>query len=389
MIDLRSYPELTVSELQEALDFAVDQVRRNLPEFTYSCQSDASKDLFYFQDENVEWTAGFWPGEIWLAFERTGDPIFMHAGLILVQSFLERIEEKIEVEHHDMGFLYTPSCVSAYMLTGDEDARKAALLAADQLMSRWQEKGQFLQAWGPFNSPEHHRLIIDCLINLGLLYWAGEETGDPSYADIAHRHIETTLNNIIREDGSAYHTFFFDPATGEPLRGVTHQGYKDDSSWARGQAWAVYGTAISYRYTGLERYKEMFKKTLKYFLEKLPQDLVPYWDLIFTDGSDEPRDSSAAAIVICGLLEMADLADEEERRAYRVLASKLMKALIEHCAVRDPDESNGLLKHGTYAKMSPYNPLKRNNGVDECVSFGDYYYFEALTRLNGQWDPYW
>ncbi len=389
MVDLKAYPELTVSELQAALDFATDQVRANLPDFTYACQSDASKDLFYFQDDNVEWTTGFWPGEIWLSYERTGDPTFMYAGLILVQSFLDRIEEKIEVEHHDMGFLYSPSCVSAYMLTGDEYARSAALQAADQLMGRWQEKGQFIQAWGPNNSPEHHRLIIDCLLNLGLLYWASEESGDGRYADIAHRHIETTIKYAIREDGSAYHTFYFDPETGEPVKGVTHQGYKDDSSWARGQAWAVYGTAISYRYTGIEQYKEVFRKTLDYYLEKLPKNLVPYWDLIFSDGSDEPWDSSASAIVICGLLEMADLVDEDERKEYRTLASKLMKALIDHCAVKDPEESNGLLKHGTYAKQSPYNPIKKNNGVDECVSFGDYFYFEALTRLNGNWDPYW
>lgn len=389
MIDFNKYPELGVSELQEAMNFAVMQVRNNLPDFTYELQADTSEGQFYPNVENVEWTNGFWPGEVWLAYERTGDPIFMYAGLIIVQSFLERIENKVEVDHHDMGFLYTPSCVAAYQLTGDEDARTAALLAADQLITRWKDKGQFLQAWGPNNSPDHHRLIIDCLLNLGLLYWAAEETGDEYYSEIAHQHIDTTLRYAIREDGSAYHTFFFDPQTGEPVKGVTHQGYKDDSSWARGQAWAVYGIAISYRYTANEEYKETFKKVLNYYLDKLPANLVPYWDLDFSEGSGEPWDSSASAIVICGLLEMADVSEEEESREYWKIASKLAKALIDTCAVKDAETSNGLLLHGVYAKHSPYNGIKADNGVDECVSWGDYFYLEALTRLSGNWSPYW
>lgn len=388
-IDLSKYAELGVSELQDAFDFAVDQVRRNLPDFTYKCQSSNSENNIYWQEDNLEWTTGFWPGEIWLSYERTGDPIFALAGGIMVQSFLDRIVDKIEVEHHDMGFLYSLACVSAYKLTGDEDARTAAILAADQLASRWNEKGKFLQAWGPFGSPDHNRLIVDCLLNLGLLYWASEETGDPYYAELAHQHIETTLKVIVRDNGSAYHTYYFDVETGAPDRGVTFQGYKDDSSWARGQAWAVYGTAISYRYTGEEKYKEYFEKTLAYYMNHLPSDLVPYWDLDFGEGSGEPLDSSSSSIVACGLLEMADLCEGEERKEYRKLASILMKALIDKCAVKDPEESNGLVLNGTYAKHSPYNGIPEDRGVDECVSWGDYYYMEALTRLSTGWDPYW
>ncbi len=387
-MNLSEYPELTVAELLEAFDFAVEQVRRNLPEYTYALQSDNSEDGFYFPVENLEWTTGFWPGEIWLSYERTQDPVFKHAGLIIVQSFLERIKAKIEVDHHDMGFLYSPTCVSAYMLTGDEDARRAALLAADQLMSRWQEKGQFLQAWGPFNSPEHHRLIVDCLLNLGLLYWASEETGDTAYKERATQHIETTLAHIIREDGSAFHTFFFNPETGEAERGVTHQGYKDDSAWARGQAWAIYGTAISYRYTGKAEYKDAFDRVLTYFLDNLPEDLIPYWDLMFKDDPEQPRDSSALTIAICGMLEMADLLEAEERHNLRTEASILAKAMISESAIKDPATSNGLLANGTYCKSSPYNTIP-DRGVDECVSWGDYFYLEALTRLSGGWTPYW
>ncbi len=390
MIDYEKYPELTTTQVHEAFDFAIEQIRRNLPEFTYKCQSSNSVNNHYYAEENLEWTTGFWPGEIWLAYERTGDPVFSLAGQIFVQSFLHRIENKIEVDHHDMGFLYSLSCVSAYHLTGDEDARTAAILAADQLASRWNAKGKFIQAWGPYGSPDHNRLIIDCLLNLGLLFWASEETGKPHYKDLAVQHIDTTLKNAIRDNGSAYHTYYFDVETGAPLRGVTHQGYKDESSWARGQAWAIYGTAISYRYTGIEKYREYFEKTLAYFIQRLPENLVPYWDLDFVDGSGEPLDSSASSIVACGLLEMADRTESpEDKRRYRKLASALMAAVIQECAVKDHEISNGLVLNGTYAKHSEYNGIPKDRGVDECVSWGDYYYMEALTRLSTNWEPYW
>ena len=122
-------------------------------------------------------------------------------------------------------------------------------------------------------------------------------------AELAHRHVTTCLANSIRPDGSTYHTFFMDPVTGGPVRGATCQGYKDDSCWARGQAWGVYGTAISYRYTRRPEYLDAFRRVLAYYLERLPEDLVPYWDMTFTSGTEEPRDSSSASIVACGLLE--------------------------------------------------------------------------------------
>lgn len=128
--------------------------------------------------KNDQWTCGFWPGEIWLSYELTGDAAFRDAALVLVDSFMDRIVNKVEVDHHDMGFLYSPSCVAAYKLTGSETGKQAAILAADQLISRFQEKGQFLQAWGKLGAADNYRYIIDCLLNVPLLYWATETTGD-------------------------------------------------------------------------------------------------------------------------------------------------------------------------------------------------------------------
>ena len=380
-------PVLTDAQAAAALDSAVEQVRVNLPLYTDRCQNHSSVNNIYPACDNNQWTCGFWPGEVWLSYERTGDEAFKHTAMTLVKSFDHRIRNKIEVDHHDMGFLYSPSCVAAYKLTGDTTARDAAILAADQLISRFQPKGQFIQAWGEMGAPENYRYIIDCLLNLPLLYWASEVTGDSKYADIAHRHITTCLANSFRPDGSTYHTFFMNP-DGPPSHGATCQGYRDDSFWARGQAWGVYGSVLSYRYTKNPEYLDTFRRALDFYMTRLPADLVPYWDMIFTTGSEEPRDSSSAAIVACGLLEAVKWVDAGEGAAYEKLARQMMASLVQHYAVTDHKPGAGLVLHGTYSKKSPYNTCTPE-GVDECVSWGDYFYMEALTRLTTDWKLYW
>ncbi|XKM43180.1 glycoside hydrolase family 88 protein (plasmid) [Rhizobium ruizarguesonis] len=375
-------------EVKAALDLAVEQIRRNLPQFTHASQNHSSVGNFYPAVANDQWTAGFWPGELWLAFEHSGEAVFRDAAQIQVQSFLHRIVNRIETDHHDMGFLYSPSCIAAWKLVGDEDGRRAAILAADQLIERFQPVGQFIQAWGRKGVAEEYRYIIDCLLNLPLLYWASRETGDPKYREIALIHARTTLANSVRPDDSTYHTFYMDPVTGAPVRGATKQGYKDDSAWARGQAWAIAGMALSYRYERLEEYRQTFDRLLAFYLNRLPADMVPYWDLVFSDGDGEPRDSSSASITACGLLEMADLVEPEPAAHYRTLARRMMKSLADHYAVKDPTISNGLVLHATYSKKSPFNTC-RGEGVDECVSWGDYYFMEALTRISRSWSSYW
>lgn len=392
--DLDNYKEAAVPEIRTAMETAVDQVVRNLPEFTDRFPGPNSFDNFYRPGDNVEWTTGFWTGEIWLAYEnaRTEEEkeALWKAGEIQVDSFMKRIVDRIDVDHHDMGFLYSLSCVAAYKLTGMEKAKEAALLAADNLVSRFQPKGEFLQAWGEMGAPDNYRFIIDCLLNLPLLYWAYEETGVDKYRDIAEKHIHTALANVIREDDSTWHTFFMNPETGAPDHGATCQGYKDGSAWARGQAWGVYGTAIGYRYTKRPEYIGYFRRVTRYFLEHLPKDLCPYWDLTFGDGDEEePRDSSSAVIAICGMLEMSRHLEGDEAAYYTSIARKLMKAMIDRYAVKDGKKSNGLLLHGTYSKKTPYNTCTPE-GVDECVIWGDYFYMEAMERfLNPDWIIYW
>lgn len=381
-------PEINQEEIRQGIRFSVEQDRRNLQDFTYKFKKTASNDNFYEPVDNDDWTTGFWTGELWLDFEHSGDECFKKAALIQIDNFYQRILTKHNVDHHDMGFLYSLSCVAGYKLTGSETGKKAALLAADQLISRYHEKGGFIQAWGSMQDQNNYRLIIDCLLNLPLLYWASDITGDEIYKDIAKKHITTTINNVIREDNSSWHTFYFDPETGEPSHGATHQGYRDGSAWARGQAWGIYGLALSYRYTRNEEYKEIFQNITNFFLGRLPKDMIPYWDLEFTDGSEEPRDSSAAAIAACGMLEMSKYLSEDQSKYYSGIARKIMKSLFDHYAVKDFNTSNGLLLHGVYGKSSPYNDC-RSNGVDECNPWGDYFYLEALTRLSRDWELYW
>ena len=386
------------AELWEALEFCVKQVAAGLDSFTDHFPRAYSEHGFYPPTENVDWTTGFWTGEIWLSYEfvQKYPELYdeemarrlLDAGNVQMKSFLERIEKQIEVDHHDMGFLYSPSCVAGYKLTGSMTGRRAALLAADRLTKRFQPVGGFIQAWGAMGAPENYRLIIDCLNNLPLLYWAADETGNEEYRRIADTHIRTALSNLIREDYSTWHTFFFDPKTGAPDHGATCQGYRDGSAWARGQAWGIYGLATAYRYTGREEYAELFEKVTEYFLDHLPEDLVPFWDLEFGDGSDEPRDSSSASIAVCGLLEMSRHVTEEKKTIYRRIAGRILKSVADNYAVRDASVSNGLVLHSTYSKHSPYNTCN-HYGVDECNIWGDYFYMEALVRTLWDWKQYW
>lgn len=375
-------------EISDSIKNATNILKNNISDFTDNFWSSNSINNFYFPTDNVEWTTGFCTGQYWLAWELSGDHCFKDAAQIHVESFLKRIENKIDIDHHDMGFLYTPSCVASYKLTGNSDAKKAALLAADNLMARFQEKGEFFQAWGEIGNADNYRLIIDCLLNLPLLYWASEVTQNTIYEQKARQHTQTSLRHLIREDSSTYHTYFFDTDTGEPTNGATHQGYKDNSAWARGQAWGIYGVALSYKYTRDVRCIELFHKITKRFIDSLPSDGVPYWDLDFPLNSNEPKDSSAAAIGACGMLEMCKYMSKTECDKYTELAKQIAGSLSRYYAVISPETSNGLLLHGVYAKSSPYNTVT-DRGVDECNTWGDYFWLELLARLSQNWEAYW
>ena len=373
--------KMTKEILTAALGDALEKIDKLWNDVHGNFSSEMSKDNVYWEVDNTYgWHSGFWTGMLWLAYEATGDEKWRERALSHIPSYEKRIDEQIDTNHHDMGFVYIPSCVAAYKLTGDEQAKRAAIKAADNLKNRYIEEGKFIQAWG--NVGQLLKLIIDCMNNIPLLFWAAHETGDNDYYAKAYNHLVTTVNNIVREDASTFHTYFIHP-DGTPDRGATVQGVSDDSCWARGQAWIVSGLPISYKYTQNEEIPELFEKVANYYINHLPEDFVPYWDMTFGDGSGEDRDSSAGSIAVCGFLEMLPhIKDKALRDIYEGVVDRIMYSLYTNYSTKDTPESNGLLLHAVYSKPG-------TRGIDECNLWGCYYYMEALVRMTKGTKAYW
>lgn len=375
---------LLKDEVKSALDYVIQKIDENLDTYTYKFPSACTTNQKYRIKDNDDWTNGFWTGMLWLAYEYTGDEKYKRVADIHIESFEKRYEDNFVLDHHDLGFLYSLSAVAGHKVTKCQKAKNLALKAAEKLKNRYHETGEFIQAWGKYGDENEYRMIIDCFLNLPLLYWAHEETGDESFLEVANKHFNTAINNVIREDASTYHTYYFDKETGKPTKGVTHQGFKDDSCWARGQAWAVIGMPLNYRYNRVEECKEIYDAVTNYYLNRLPEDLVPYWDLIFTEKDNEPRDSSSTAIVACGMLEMAKYDEDLEKKEFNIRAAHAMlRSLVEEYTTKNTKDSNGVLLHGVYS-------WQHNKGIDECNLWGDYFYMEALMRIyNNNWNLYW
>ena len=383
--DVELPKEMLFGALHEALKKIDENTKTFINLFPRPCSTNYVYPGILNGGEWDDWTSGFWTGMLWLAYEITGEERYRKTASFQIKSYDERITNKVAVNHHDLGFLYTPPVVAGYKITGNERAKQAGLKAADHLLGRYKEKGEFIQAWGDLNDPTAYRLIIDCNLNVPLLFWAAEVTGDQKYREIAAKHINTAAKVVVREDSSTHHTFYFDPETGNPVKGVTAQGAGDDSAWARGQAWGVYGFPLAYSYLKDEKFIDLFKRVTNYFLNHLPSDNICYWDLVFDENSGEERDTSAAAIAVCGMLEMIKyLPDSDpDKKIYQNAVNAIMKSLITKYTTKNIEYSNGLLTEAVYSKPN-------GSGVDECCIWGDYFYMEALVRImRPEWKKYW
>jgi unsaturated chondroitin disaccharide hydrolase len=369
--------------LDGMIDRAIARIDRAMPDFAGRFPAPSSEKGVYPAIDNVEWTNGFWTGLLWLASELGGEARHASAAKAQIASFVDRVARRIAVDHHDLGFLYTLSCTAGWRLTGSEDALVAALEAAELLLGRYDPVAQVIQAWGDMRDPaQRGRMIIDCNLNLPLLWWATDETGEPRFRAAADAHVAQAARFLVRPDRSTFHTFYIDTETGLPRHGSTHQGYSDDSCWARGQAWGIYGFALAFRHTGDPAYLTLAAELAEYMLARLPTDGICCWDLIFT-GDDDLRDSSAAAIAACGLLEIADsLPPPGPQRGRFANAAAAMLTALDRAYLAPVDGSNGLLAHAVYH-------WPNGVGVDECCIWGDYFYLEGLARLRGAWRPYW
>lgn len=360
---------------EEELRYIESVLKENL-DFFVGKYPHVSVKNWYGAEENVLWTSSFFVGMCFLAYEHTGDRIFLKHEREHLDSFQDRLERRRGISH-DLGFLYTLSCVSDYKVTGNPRAGEIARCAARVLAERYNEKGRYIQAWGEMGIQYPDvKIIIDTMLNLPLLYWTGEQ----DKIEIAKNHALTAASTLVRPDYSTYHTYLMNPETGEAVCGRTHQGYADESTWARGQAWAVYGYALSYRYTENPLFLTVAQSAARVFKENLPSDLVPYWDFTFTDENPDIRDTSAASIYVCGLLELCRYVEEGEAGEYLKLAEEIMRSLRKKYTTRGMDHVNGILTEGMY---------HRHDGQEESTIWGDYFYMEALMRLTGDWRPYW
>lgn len=367
---------MEAKRIEEALEAAVGKVRRNAGRFGTSFPPDASTNLDYSPGlgENVGWTTGFWLGLLWLTYQVTGWDDLRDLARALGPTFDRRLRAGVGIDH-DLGMLFMPSRALEYRLTGDRAAREAALEAASALAARFREPGGYIQAWGAPDDPaEAGRTIIDSMMNIPLLFWAYRETGTDAFHEKAIRHARTVGRYLVRGDGSSYHTFFFDPASGQPVGGRTHQGHSDGSTWARGQAWGLYGFTLAHRLSGDPRFLDHARRLAEYFLAHLPDDGVCYWDLDLS-GPGQPRDTSAAALAVCGLLELARCTAGADGARYQTAARAIADQLV--AGYQAPPEKEGLLAEAVA-------DLPRGRGVRESTLYGDYFYLEALVRLGGK-----
>ncbi len=359
-----SYKADIMKRLETKVDRMIRQIGTKTPHF-------AGGDGKFDDIGSDWWTTGFWPGILWVMYDMTGKDHYKEAAWRWDEELEQWFVKPTEELHHDVGFQFLSTAVIKYKITGDRDGLRRGLEAANFLAGRFNPVGNFIRAW---NADKTGWAIIDCMLNISLLFWASEVTGDPRFRHIAVRHAETTMRYGVREDGSTNHIISFDPETGEYIESFGGQGLSPESSWSRGTSWALHGFANTYRYTRDIRFLDTAKRIAHYFIAALPEDLVPYWDFRLESLEGQPRDSSAAAIAASGLLEIADAVPAGEKQLYAGAAERILQSLTENYATWEMPEHEAILLHGTGSGTS---------FIDVSLIYGDYYYVEAMAKLNG------
>lgn len=323
------------------------------------------------------WTNGFWPGLLWILYQETNNEKFADIAKE-IESKMDVVLDEFDLIDHDAGFMWLLSAGANYKLFGNDTSRRRLLKAASFLAARFNLKGNFIRAW---NNVKGYA-IIDCSMNLPLLYWASNELDDPRFSFIAEAHANTVLRHFIREDGSVNHIVEFDPYSGEFLRVRGGQGAAPDSAWSRGASWALYGMALAYRHLGDEKYLQASKKVADFFIDNLPEDMVPYWDFRVEVKEDTPRDTSAAACAACGMLELAEHLGSEEEEKYKESAYAILRSLTDNYSNLDNDNEQAILFGATVNAVI-------NKGINVGLIYADYFYVEAISRLKGNRELFW
>ena len=317
------------------------------------------------------WTNGFWPGLLWLAHGQTKDARLATWAKESEQHLDGALSDFFGL-HHDVGFMWHISSVARYQMERNKDSLRRGLLAATVLAGRFNIQGRYIRAW---NDNFDNWAIIDCLMNLPLLYWASQETGDPRFRHIAVAHTETVLKHVMQPDGSSFHIVEFDPVTGVYLRSHAGQGYKDDSAWSRGASWLVHGMALGAKYSGRADFLAAAEHAARYFIDNLPEDQVP-WSDFKAPVAGNFKDASAAAITASGLLTLAELVPASRKAYYIEAARKMLDSLATNYLAPATDEA--LLQHGS-VRYHVNEPFEK----DTSLIYADYFFVEALIKLQG------
>lgn len=370
-------------DADEALAYCDAQVRRTLDELAqrdggvdYTMMprniADSASHWYCSKVTKDEWCAGFWPGILWYDYEYTNDPAIRQEAEKFTAS-LEYLTYEPAYDH-DLGFLMFCSYGNGYRLTRNESYRQAILRSAEALSALFNPKVGTMLSW-PRNVAMFggHNTIMDNMINLEMLFWAAKNGGDKKLYDMAVSHADTTMKYHFRPDYTSYHVAVYDTLTGEFVKGVTHQGYDDNSMWARGQAWAIYGYTVVYRETKEPRFLDFVQKVADVYLEHLPDYYVPYWDFNDPAIPYAPRDASAACVVASALLELSGYVSPEKGQEYKKAAVCMLESLSSD-KYRSGKSKPAFLLHSTGNYPS-------HSEIDAAIIYADYYYIEALMRL--------
>lgn len=328
----------------------------------------------YAEDPDC-WVNGFWGGILWLMYAATGEELYKQEAQVS-ERLLDKALANYEMLNHDVGFMWHLTSGASYKLTGSEVSKTRNLFAAATLSSRYNISGGYIRAWNKWSETElnDRRSIIDCMMNLPLLYWASEVTGNENFKKVAMAHADMAMRDHVRADGSVNHIVDHDTRTGEVLDTPRGQGYASGSSWSRGVAWALYGFVLSYIHTGKQEYIDTAKKVAHYFIACVCDDWISRVD--FRSPSEPDMiDTTADACAACGLLEIANCADEFEKQTYANAAVKILKALDEKYANWNENEDS-ILGGGTEMYHS-------ETGHNIPIIYGDYFFIEAFYKLNG------
>jgi len=321
-----------------------------------------------------DWCSGFWPGILWYLYEGTHDEKWKTAANKFTQ------ELKPLAEHrgfdHDLGFMVFNSFGNGYRLTKNPEYKQVILRSADSLATLFNPKVGTILSWpGMVKKMDWpHNTIIDNMINLELLFWASKNGGSRELYDIAVKHAETTMHNHFRPDYTSYHVVVYDTVSGKKIKGVTHQGYGDNSMWARGQSWAIYGFTMCYRETRKPEFLDFAQKVADVYLSRLPADLIPYWDFDAPAIPNTVKDASAACVTASALLELsAFIKNKPKAQMYRQKAEAMLQTLSAP-AYQSRSVNDAFLLHST-------GHYPAGTEIDGSIIYADYYYLEALLRL--------